>query len=181
MIQINLLRISPDSQYLEFSVECPTGYVFNQLYITRYLGDHLYDTTYDVSNLLVGTTTKEVMRIATDNFGTDITMYKVEFGVTSSVEGAEYIDNSIGLCSNINNVYANLLDMILKLNIGCVLPTEYEAMVRNYIFLYAHTEAMRLNRLQDAEKFYDLIWNLFVNCGPTTRLQRTTNKNCNCA
>ena len=99
----------------------------------------------------------EVMRIAASNFGTDITMYKVEFGVTSSVEGAEAIDNSVALCSNINSVYANLLDMILKLNIGCVLPTEYETLVRNYIFLYAHTEAMRLNRQQDAERFYDII------------------------
>lgn len=181
MIQINLLRISPDSRYLEFSVECPTDYRFNQLYITRYAGNHLYDDTYDCSNLLVGTTTKEVMRIAVSNFGTDITMYKVEFGVTSAVEGAESIDNSIGFCSNINNVYTNLLDMILKLNVGCVLPTEYETLVRNYIFLYAHIEAMRLNRQQDAERFYDIIWNLFVNCGPTTRLQRTTSKTCNCS
>ena len=31
MIQINLLRVSPDSQYLEFSVECPTNYRFNKL------------------------------------------------------------------------------------------------------------------------------------------------------
>lgn len=157
MIQINLLRISPDSRYLEFSVECPTNYTFNQLYITRYEGNHIYGDTYDCSGLLVGTSTKEVMRIATSNFGTDITMYKVEFGVTSSVEGAEAIDNSVALCSNINSVYANLLDMILKLNIGCVLPTEYETLVRNYIFLYAHTEAMRLNRQQDAERFYDII------------------------
>jgi hypothetical protein len=37
-ITINLLRISPDSQYIEFSVSCPTGYVFNKLYIKKYDG-----------------------------------------------------------------------------------------------------------------------------------------------
>ena len=36
MISINLLRISPDSKYLEFSVECPTDYLFNKLFIKKY-------------------------------------------------------------------------------------------------------------------------------------------------
>lgn len=36
MIQINLLRISPDSKYLEFSVECPINYKFNKLFIKKY-------------------------------------------------------------------------------------------------------------------------------------------------
>ncbi len=31
MIKINLLRISPDSIYLEFDVQCPTDYVFTEL------------------------------------------------------------------------------------------------------------------------------------------------------
>lgn len=179
MIQINLLRVSPDSKYLEFSVECPTDYVFNTLYITRYAGDHVYDTTVDASGLLQGTTTKEVMRIALSALGETATMYKVEFGVTSLT--LPEIENSIALCSNINDVYANLLDMILKLNTGCVNPSEYEGLVRNYMFLYAHIEAMRLNRLFEAEKFYDLIINLFVNCGPTTRTLVPINKTCNCA
>jgi hypothetical protein len=77
MIQVNLLRVSPDSQYLEFSVECPVGYNFNLLYISRYNVDTAtYDTTQDCSNLLNGTTQKEIMRIATSAFGTDVTMYK---------------------------------------------------------------------------------------------------------
>lgn len=36
MIEIALLRVSADSQYLEMSVNCPTGYLFNTLYITKY-------------------------------------------------------------------------------------------------------------------------------------------------
>lgn len=179
MIQINLLRISPDSKYLEFSVECPTDYIFNKLYISRYDGDHQYDTTLDASTLLLGTSTKEVMRIAVTALGTSATMYKVVFGV-SATAGGEEIPDVTAVCSNINDVYANLLDMILKLNSGCITNSDFEELTRNYMFLYAHTEAMRLNRYFDAETFYDLIVNLFTNCGPTTRSQRTFNKTCNC-
>jgi hypothetical protein len=44
MITINLLRISPDSKYLEFSVECPLNYRFNKLYIKKYDMTPLNDT-----------------------------------------------------------------------------------------------------------------------------------------
>ena len=44
MITINLLRISSDSKYLEFSVECPTNYKFNKLYIKKYDMTPLNDT-----------------------------------------------------------------------------------------------------------------------------------------
>jgi hypothetical protein len=47
-IQINLLRISPDSKYLEFSVECPTNYIFNKLFIKKY--DYLTTTLYPENN-----------------------------------------------------------------------------------------------------------------------------------
>ena len=67
MIQINLLRISPDSKYLEFSVECPTNYRFNKLFIKKY--DYLTTTGYpendrgliDGSALYKQESTKEIM------------------------------------------------------------------------------------------------------------------------
>jgi len=185
MIQINLLRISPDSKYLEFSVECPTGYVFNQLSIWRYILNGEYDTLIDASALLMSATQKEVIRIDTgalgsvDN-GSAVTMYKVEFGVTAIDEGSPEIENIIGICSNVNFVYENLLDLILKINKGCISCTEYDLLSRNYMFLYAHIEAMRLERFEEAEKFYDIIYNLFTNCGPTSRSNTTYTKSCGC-
>ena len=48
------------------------------------------------------------------------------------------------------------------------------------MFLYAHTEAMRLQRFEEAEKFYDIIYNLFTNCGTTSRSNTTYTKSCGC-
>lgn len=181
MIQINLLRISPDSQYLEFSVECPADYRFNLLYISRYIpSTGLYDTTKDCSLLLQGTTTKEVMRIATSAFGTDVTMYKVEFGVAPIAPQTIEIINAVGICSNINFVYANMLNLVLSLTSCCIKDTDYTNLIRNNSILYAHQEAMRLERYTEAEYFYDVIWNLFINCGSTTRPAGIITNSCNC-
>lgn len=181
MIHINLLRVSTDSKYLEFSVECPTDYRFNLLYITRYnVLTKEDDDTKDASALLQGTTNKEVMRIATSAFGSEVTMYKVEFGVASINPGDPEIENAVGMCSNINFVYANLLDLVLTFTDCCISATDYDNLDRNHMILYAHQEAMRLQRYVEAKYFYDIIWNLFVSCGPTTRQSNIINKPCNC-
>ncbi len=180
MIQINLLRVSPDSQYLEFSVECPADYVFNLLYVSRYdVVTETYPITNDCSTLLQGTTTKEIMRIATSAFGTDVTMYKVTFGVTPT-NGGDEIPEMVGICSNINFVYANLLSLVLNVTNCCISKAESDCLMRNYMILYAHEEAMRLERFTEAEYFYGIIWNLFVNCKSTPRPANVVNKPCNC-
>lgn len=181
MIQINLLRVSPDSQYLEFSVECPTGYTFTKLYVSRYDPvTELDDVTLDLSTLLQGTTTKEVIRIATSAIDTDVTMYQVTFGCFPIDPNGTEIDDAIGICSNVNFVYANLLDLIISFTNCCISQTQYDNLDRNYMILYAHQEAMRLERYTEAKYFYNIIWNLFVNCGPTTRQTSIINKPCNC-
>lgn len=179
MIQINLIRISADSKYIELSVECPTGHTFNTLQINKYISNGIYDDVVDLSSQLDGSTNKEVIRIATSIFGSDVTMYKIELGVTQILE-TPTIDNVVGICSNVNFVYANLLDLILKLTNGCITQVDYDNMDRNHMILYAHQEAMRLHRIEDAEYFYDIIFKLFKNCGPSTRQPGIINTPCNC-
>ena len=179
ILQINILRISPDNKYLEFSVECPEGYRFNTLFISKYLGEHLYDEPIDCSNLYKRENTKEVMRFPTNLFGTTVTMYKVEFGVEAIVAGKEEIENVVAVCSNINHVYASLLDLVLNLTTCCLSENTLVPLMQNYMFLYAHIEAMRLNKYYDAESFYDIIYNLFVNCGTSARTTSSIN-NCGC-
>jgi len=182
MIQINLLRVSPDSQYLEFSVECPTGYRFNTLNVIRYEPvTGTVDASLDLSGLLQGTTTKEIMRIATSAIDPDVTMYEVEFGVAPINGEDPPIENATGVCSNINFVYANLLDLVMSFTNCCISDTQYDNLDRNYMILYAHQEAMRLERYNDAKYFYSIIWNLFVSCGPTVRQSNIINKPCNCS
>jgi len=181
MIHINLLRVSTDSQYLEFSVECPTDYRFNLLYITRYnVRTKLNDITKDASSLLLGNSNQEIMRIATSALGDDVTMYQVEFGVEAINSNDPQIPNVVGICSNINFVYANLLDLVMSFTSCCISQADYDKLDRNHMILYAHQEAMRLERYTEAKYFYDILWSLFTNCGPTVRQRNVVNTPCNC-
>ena len=201
MIQINLLRISPDSKYLEFSVECPINYKFNKLFIKKYDAipvNSTDDLWRDVSHLLQRTSTKEIMRISTEalsgysiepdsNGNMASTMYYVQFGVEwiEPNPGAPTLPipttpDVIGVASDVNKVYAILKDYILNLNGNCCTSTEdYQFLTRNYMFLYAHLEAMRLERFDDAEMFYDILKKEFVNCA-YTRSAVNRNTDCNC-
>ena len=183
MIEIALLRVSPDSEYLEMSINCPASYIFNTMYITKYdVVAKAWETiVHDASSLLPTTGNQAVLRIAMSAFGTDVTMYKVVYGAAPvSGSGLTELLTMTGLCSNINFVYANLLDLVLSFTNCCISPTQYDNLDRNYMILYAHIEAMRLGRETDAIFFYNIIWNLFVNCGPTVRQNNVTNIPCNC-
>lgn len=164
MITINILRVSSDGQYLEMNVECPENYVFNRLLITRYNPTTKQDEpTLDFSATLTGSTTNEIIRINTSLLGSDITMYTVELSATSG--DPEGVLSKTGICSNVNFVYAALLDFIVKSSSCCLSCNDYEIIDRNTLILYAHKEAMRLDRYAEATYFYDIIWKLFSKCG----------------
>ena len=183
MIEIALLRVCPNSEYLEFSVNCPETYEFDTLTIIKYdVNTKAWEPyTHDASGLIASGSHELIMRIAMSVFSsdpTDVTMYKVTFGATE-IEGTETL-SATGICSNINFVYANLLDLVMALTNCCVTDEQYDVLNRNHMILYAHQEAMRLGRELEAKYFYDIIWNLFVSCGPTTRQLNIRNKPCNC-
>ncbi len=48
------------------------------------------------------------------------------------------------------------------------------------MFLYAHEEAMRLERYDDAEMFYDIIKKEFANCSSDSSLLVRKLNQCNC-
>jgi len=185
MIEINLLRISPDSKYLEFSVECPINYLFNKLFIKKYDMkpiDSNDDLWRDCSNILQRTSTKEVMRISTtalsglsltpDQFGNSAsTIYYVQFGAEWVEPNPESptlpiptIPDVIGVASDINKVYSILKDHILNLDADCIKQEDYQTLIRDYMFLYAHLESMKLERFDDAEMFYNIIKQSFASC-----------------
>ena len=190
MIQINLLRISPDSNYIEFSVECPTNYRFNTLNVKKY--DYATTTSYpdnsngwiDLGSAYVGDSTSEIIRLATSIFKGS-TMFYVEFGVkwvgtTTEVADSDGIKLSdkttIGVCSDINNIYGFLATNILSLEYNCCGIND--DLKRAYAFLYAHQEAMRLENFTTAEKFYTILQNNFSNCDSVTKY--VSLKTCNC-
>lgn len=177
MIQINLLRISPDSLYLEFSVECPINYTFTKLYIKRYSTTEILPTI-DASNLFESnpTATKHVMRIAVSALG-GTGMFQVTFGIT----GATIVPDAIGICSDVNHVYSFLMDSILNMQVNCLSEEDYQLLTKNYLFLYAHMEAMRLERFDEAGMYYDILINNFANCDPGSESFGTrVVSNCGC-
>lgn len=188
MININLLRVSADSEYLEFVVECSTGYIFNTLFISRYNTTlKVNDEPIDASSVLSGTGSSEVIRIRTAGLGipgdANVTMYQVEFGVTAidfSNPATPEIPTKTGICSNVNFVYARLLDLVMGFVDCCISDADYANMNRNHMILYAHQEAMRLGRYVEAKYFYDIIWKNFANCSPTARQIDTRHSPCNC-
>ena len=199
MIEINLLRISPDSKYLEFSVECPINYLFNKLFIKKYDAIPINSTDdlwRDCSHLLQRTSTKEVMRISTTalsglslepdhNGNMASTMYYVQFGAewiepnpSSPTLPIPTVPDIIGTASDVNKVYALLKDMILNLDIHCIEQDDYQNLTREYMFLYAHLEAMKLERFDDAEMFYDIIKESFVTCSRNNGVRYLDECNC---
>lgn len=192
MITINLLRISPDSQYLEFSVEAPENYKFNKLNIKKYDWERTIgyptcsDGWLDANLLYTRISNKEVMRIATSIFKGS-SMFYVEFGVEwvgETEETLNYCGNklsdttTIGVCSDINGSYQYLLSSILSLNSNC--PTISDELKRYYMILYAHIEALKLEKFMDAEYFYDILKLNGSTCGnPISNITNTSSCNCN--
>ena len=157
MIHISLIRISPDSKYLDIIVERPSTYRFNTLNIYRYLGENQYEDYVDCSSVYDHSKTKQVLRIATSSFGEDVTMYKIEFGIVPDAEGVPEVENEVAYCSNTNFVYETMLDLALNVKNNCLKEFDLETFNRNHVILYAHTEAMRLGRFREAEFLYDII------------------------
>lgn len=194
-ITINYARISKDSLFLEFSIECPVGYEFNTFYIKRFTNvtccpEVVNSITIDASNIFQVDpgAVKYVLRIPISeiNDATSSTetltgvMLQLEFGVTPTAGGGmtEVIPNAIALCSDVNHVYQYLLDYILNLQNGCIDDVFYDTLIKDYMFLYAHSEAMRLERFDEAALFYDILAKNFAKCSPTYRTDRLTGCNC---
>lgn len=183
MIQINYLRISSDSEYLEFDVECPSGYTFTKLLIQKYSSTEALDEI-DAKSVFETdpSSLNQIIRIAVSELG-GTGLFRVTFGVT----GSPTLSDVIAACSDVNDVYNFLLDSILNMQVNCMSADDYQLLTKNYLFLYAHQEAMRLERFTDTDfdeagLFYDILVNNFTNCGNDVRSFGTrVVSNCGCS
>ena len=179
MIQINLLRISSDSKYLEFSVECPVNYGFNTLMIKKYDSvDYV-----DLSSIFTEKKNKYVVRIPLELIGGSSMYYvqlKVEYiGALPAPE--DECDSSLeamGVCSDVSNIYKYLLTELLNLTAGCCVPEIPVDIQRLFTIMYSHIEAMRLEQFPEAEQFYSVLATNFTSC--QTPIRNQTVKPCNC-
>lgn len=184
-IIINILRISSDSKYLEFNVECHKDYYFDTLNIYEYKEKN-NNPVYlgeDFSSIFVDDTkTNWVARIPLDQLKGS-SMYYVEFGISPrSGEGKDEDCTFVGVCSDITNVYKSLLNDLLDLRFSCTCDYKVSDNVKRiFAILYGHLEAMRLGRYTEAEWFYSLIESSFGNCpGDNKSFINDSRKPCNC-
>lgn len=188
MIDINLLQVSADGKFIELDLFAPEDYIFDTLMIKKY--DYIDDVTYpenqngwvDKSSLYFKIDNREILNIPLDEFGSS-TMFYVEFNVIWNGIGEELPINNImlseqnyiGACSNVSDIYTYLLNCLIKLKDNCL--TISNDIKRTYLILDAHKEAMKLERYEDAEFFYDLIKSGFNNCN--ININKINNCNCN--
>lgn len=81
---------------------------------------------------------------------------------------------SIGVCSDVNNIYI-IYSVYFKFR-WRLWRIDSDTR-RAFIILYGHTEAMRLERFEEAEHFYDVLKNNFSNCSNNIRINT---RNCGC-
>jgi hypothetical protein len=155
MIQINILRISPDEEFLELHVECPLTSVFNLFEVVRY--DPVTKTEEDPNDMTVALKQSNVenLRIRVDLLGGPATFYKIKLGTIKSLTGET--QTITAYCSNISFVYFYMLDLVMQLGAACITDGDFKTLSRHHITLRAHQEAMRLGKIEDAKYFYDLL------------------------
>lgn len=187
---INLLRISRDSKYIEMFIQAPTDYEFKELLIQKLPSDGKFSNTWKDASTLVANKDSVTVKIATDIFNStgSYPMYKfkislawVGIGTEPGIEGSKISDQyDIAFISDINNVYSYILSLILDLDCRCLEPSG--ELFRMFSFLYAHQEAMRLGRYDDAIDLYKIIFKNLRKCGYLDRADNVgcVTNNCGC-
>lgn len=188
-IEIELLRVSANGQNIEFIINCPYDYKFTTFEIevvskketfsiaetlfyddqnnyitegndpqTRFLG------TVPISSL--GVNTPEIYKIHIEadhnasihtNTETPSESSLYPCGVPETITHTSYI-------SDVSNVYECLAKDIDKLGSKCIDNDILDKVIRNYLILYAHQEAMNLDYIDEAEHWFNLTKNCFNSC-----------------
>lgn len=167
MIQVNLFRVSVNQEYLEFILDCPQDYRFNKLLIRQYdyVPVNSEDSVWkDYSNIFNPSTdsTRIIARINLKSPScpfTAATIFYATIGVTyvGTEEDYEEIEDVSVACSNTAWVYQYNLNRLMSIDPYTITDVEYKSITRNYIYTQAHMEAMRLERFDEAERFYTLL------------------------
>ena len=183
---IDIFRISPDGKYLEIDITCDVKYKFERFYIYDYQ-NKTEGKQIDILELIKEQFNHDqsriLSRISLDKlFGNTMYYADIEVELKEGDSAEEVIDsNKIYevAASDISNVYFYLLPGLVQLGHPCD-PCDLEIPIeiqRAFLIMWAHIEAMRLERWGEAEMFYTLIKNNFQNCLTEFEVKQ---KSCSC-
>lgn len=188
-IDVQLMRISNDSKYLEFILKCPTDFRINQFIVKSYPEPFSTESATsgtpangDFSSTIYNTyTTNEVTgRIALDQLKGDKQMYQISMTATN-LDATEQTDTKVVIVSDTNFVYYNLERELLELSAKCIEDLNIGVLTRDYMLLYAHETAMRAGEFITASEYYQLMLNNFSACEFTDEnLNLGIRRGCSC-
>lgn len=189
---IDICRISADGKYLEIDMHCNEYYTYKHFTIYNYKytdsAEGINGIDWLQTNEFGDFTNRQLLRINTDKLSGPSMYYltievELKQGLQELVEDYEEIAESNTIItvavSDVTNAYFYLLPGLVQLTKPCdpcdvEIPTEIQ---RAFLVLWAHIEAMRLERWKEAELFYDLIKNNFQHCLGNFEVKQ---KSCNC-
>lgn len=111
---------------------------------------------------------EQVLRIPLDQLGGS-GMFKVEMSqkLICDCDYEESCGPINAYVSDVSSVYKYLIGKLMNMSCSCYKLDE--DLERAFMFLYAHQEAMQLNRISEAVKFYSALVKQFNLCGPSVR------------
>lgn len=195
-ITIEVLRISSNGQHLEFIISCPSDYQFTEFTVQiDGRGDKysiakslFYDET--TGDYIVNPDNKFIGQVPVELF--DVTgpeiyhiYIKAEHQLHADPEGVEKCEKapdvieSESWISDVSQVYYCLMDDILAFDTKCADKDIQDRVIRNYLILCAHEEALKLGLLDEAKKWFQMMENCFTGrCKHS--IDRNNNSGCGC-
>ena len=188
-IEISVLRVSSNGKYIEFIINCPEDFYFTDFTVNVYEGNDKYSlkdclfivpedyegedpvvededgNTYWNKHYYSGQFKLEDIDVITPE------MFEIHLEAHHNEECEEEEPHYKGALeetiyiSDVSHVYSCLMDDILNLGTSlCKDSDQQDDVIRNYLILYAHQEAMKLRELSDAKKYFNLLQKCFTSC-----------------
>lgn len=204
-IEIEEMRISSNGEHLEFIINCPADYQFTEF--TIQVGDD--DDEYSIAESLFydeetgeylgGEENRFIGQVPVNLFGvSEPEIYTIHLAakyklLEDNTEEELEIEEELNPCeetiekfiyadamiSDVSQAYYCLMDDILSLDAKCSDKETQDRVIRNYLILYAHQEALRLGYIDEATKWFNMIANCFTGrCGKSKK--RNVNEGCGC-
>lgn len=167
MITINLCRITPDRQYLEFNVETLSNYKFSHVYVWKYNNDNIWEVsldTIDLESLLDKVNNKEIKQISfNSNNLSEASMYYITFVVEWDGTGEENTNTVLtanAVVADLNQHYYSKVKLISILDKE---STALDKLLNIYIYESCLKSAINLERWEDANYYYGLLESMMNN------------------
>lgn len=176
-IEIVVMRVSSNGSSIEFIINCPKDYDFTVFEIEVVGQEDKYSVA---EGLFVPGTHHYVGQIPVESLGQTLPqIYKIHLEAEHVEEYDTDIDNNVVetpcdqpapvieaevFISDVSQVYSCLMDGVISLNSKCTDSEVLDDIIRKYLILYAHQEALRYKLPEEAIKYFHMMDNCFNPC-----------------